>query len=223
MLGGLILRSHPTKLLHALCNSLVGGVEASQWQLLVQELLYINNGTANQRAKNTPSKSAALHEVARECCRVIDTNIMVDVPGDKPQSNSHHNSQQKSHLVLATPLQWIHCLSPFPYYGSWMDPNRMRIDLSQVGGKPRPKRHRPIQTPVPAFLRCTQRAAAQVARRARLRFTPTPNQWLKVARPVPARGAYRDRHERGTGCGGRESVGAPRGRRAGSQRTCERF
>ncbi len=161
MLGGLILRSHPTKLLHVLCNSLVGGVEASQWQLLVQELLYINNGTANQRAKNTPSKSAALHEVARECCRVIDTNIMVDVPGDKPQSNSHHDSQQKSHLVLATPLQWIHCLSPFPYYGSWMDPNRMRIDLSQVGGKPRPKRHRPIQTPVPAFLRCTQRAAAQ--------------------------------------------------------------
>src|SRR6185437_7827805 len=90
-----------------------------------------------------------------------------------------------------------------------------------------------------AFLRCTQtRSAATktpppgikgagssathcpsgcgtMARRARLRFTATPNQWLKVARPVPARGAYRDRHERGTGCGGRESVGAPRGRRAG--------
>jgi len=27
-------------------------------------------------------------------------------------------------------------------------------------------------------------------------------------RPFPARGAYRDRHERGMGCGGRDSVGA---------------
>jgi hypothetical protein len=27
-------------------------------------------------------------------------------------------------------------------------------------------------------------------------------------RPFPARGAYRDRHERGMGCGGRGSVGA---------------
>ena len=30
----------------------------------------------------------------------------------------------------------------------------------------------------------------------------------------PARGAYRDRHERGMGCGGRGSVGAPGDRRA---------
>jgi hypothetical protein len=36
----------------------------------------------------------------------------------------------------------------------------MRIDLSYVGGKLRPKRHRPIQTPVPAFLRCTQNRSA---------------------------------------------------------------
>src|SRR5580692_8870011 len=28
-------------------------------------------------------------------------------------------------------------------------------------------------------------------------------------RPVPARGAVARRHERGTGCGGRKSVGAP--------------
>ena len=37
------------------------------------------------------------------------------------------------------------------------------------------------------------------------------------ARPVPfpARGAYRDRHERGTGCGGREQRRRARGRRAG--------
>ena len=66
----------------------------------------------------------------------------------------------------------------------------------------------------------------RLARRARFRFPPTPNQWLRVARPVPARGAYRDRHERGAGCGGRESVGAqeavagrvePRERRQGAQ------
>jgi hypothetical protein len=37
----------------------------------------------------------------------------------------------------------------------------------------------------------------------------------------PARGAYRDRHERGTGCGGRGSVGAQGDRRADSFR--ERF
>ena len=35
-------------------------------------------------------------------------------------------------------------------------------------------------------------------------------------RPFPARGAYRDRHERGMGCGGRGSVGAQGDRRAGS-------
>jgi hypothetical protein len=35
------------------------------------------------------------------------------------------------------------------------------------------------------------------------------------ARPVSTRGAYRDRHERETGCGGRGSVGAEGGRGAG--------
>ena len=54
----------------------------------------------------------------------------------------------------------------------------------------------------------TGESCGTMARRARLHFTPTPNQWLKVVHPVPARGAYRDRHERGAGCGGRESVGA---------------
>src|SRR5258708_6747727 len=34
------------------------------------------------------------------------------------------------------------------------------------------------------------------------------NQFYQLARLVPARGAYRDRHERGMGCGGRESAGA---------------
>jgi hypothetical protein len=40
------------------------------------------------------------------------------------------------------------------------------------------------------------------------RFTETPNHQLISDRPVPTRGAVARRHERGTGCGGRESVGA---------------
>jgi hypothetical protein len=38
------------------------------------------------------------------------------------------------------------------------------------------------------------------------RFSSHPNQWLFPCCLVPARGAYRDRHERGMGCGGRSSV-----------------
>ena len=41
-------------------------------------------------------------------------------------------------------------------------------------------------------------------------------------RPFPARGAYRDRHERGMGCGGRDSVGAQGGRRAVSRERSRR-
>jgi hypothetical protein len=48
----------------------------------------------------------------------------------------------------------------------------------------------------------------RLARRAKFRFTETPNQWLKCGHPVPARGAVARRHERGMGCGGRDSVGA---------------
>src|SRR5258705_10599135 len=40
------------------------------------------------------------------------------------------------------------------------------------------------------------------------RLTCRANQFYQLARLVPARGAYRDRHERGMGCGGRESAGA---------------
>jgi hypothetical protein len=40
------------------------------------------------------------------------------------------------------------------------------------------------------------------------RFPLTPNQWLFPRCPVSTRGAYRDRHEREAGCGGRSSVGA---------------
>jgi hypothetical protein len=48
----------------------------------------------------------------------------------------------------------------------------------------------------------------RLARRANFRFTGPPNQWLNSGRPVPARGAVARRHERGMGCGGRDSVGA---------------
>jgi hypothetical protein len=48
----------------------------------------------------------------------------------------------------------------------------------------------------------------RLARRAIFRFTETPNQWLNSGHPVPTRGAVARRHERGMGCGGRESVGA---------------
>jgi hypothetical protein len=48
----------------------------------------------------------------------------------------------------------------------------------------------------------------RLARRAIFRFTQTPNQWLNSGYPVPTRGAVARRHERGMGCGGRDSVGA---------------
>ena len=48
----------------------------------------------------------------------------------------------------------------------------------------------------------------KLARRANFRFAETPNQWPISGHPVPARGAVARRHERGMGCGGRESVGA---------------
>jgi hypothetical protein len=51
-------------------------------------------------------------------------------------------------------------------------------------------------------------SCGRLARRAIFRFTETPNQWLNSGRPVPTRGAVARRHERGMGCGGRESVGA---------------
>jgi hypothetical protein len=56
------------------------------------------------------------------------------------------------------------------------------------------------ETPLPACDKLT--------RRAKFRFAQTPNQWLNFGHPVPTRGAVARRHERGTGCGGRKSVGA---------------
>src|SRR5262245_3337403 len=58
--------------------------------------------------------------------------------------------------------------------------------------------------------RLARRAISDTPRRA--------NHWLNSAPLVPIRGAYRDRHERGTGCGGREGVGAQTGLRGGSNR-----
>jgi hypothetical protein len=48
----------------------------------------------------------------------------------------------------------------------------------------------------------------KLTRRVKFRFADPPNQWLNSGHPVPARGAVARRHERGTGCGGRDSVGA---------------
>jgi hypothetical protein len=47
-----------------------------------------------------------------------------------------------------------------------------------------------------------------VAAQKIFRFTFNPNHRRMSGCPVPARGAVARRHERGTGCGGRESVGA---------------
>ena len=41
------------------------------------------------------------------------------------------------------------------------------------------------------------------------RFTESPNHLPISGHPVPTRGAVARRHERGMGCGGRDSVGAP--------------
>src|ERR1700712_5220141 len=48
------------------------------------------------------------------------------------------------------------------------------------------------------------------------RFTFYPNHRPISGCPVPARGAVARRHERGTGCGGRESVGTPSRSQGGS-------
>src|SRR4051812_10615911 len=40
------------------------------------------------------------------------------------------------------------------------------------------------------------------------RFPTSPNQWLNRAIPTRQEGRIARRHERGTGCGGRESAGA---------------
>ena len=89
------------------------------------------------------------------------------------------------------------------------------------GSKSRAARAREDRCHKPSPVACDR-----LARRAKFRFAKTPNQWPISGHPVPARGAVARRHERGMGCGGRESVGAqvrvagrvePRERFAGAQ------
>jgi hypothetical protein len=51
------------------------------------------------------------------------------------------------------------------------------------------------------------RALRQIGTTGKLPLHWDPNQWLNSGRLVPTRGAVARRHERGMGCGGRESVG----------------
>jgi hypothetical protein len=52
------------------------------------------------------------------------------------------------------------------------------------------------------------------------RFLCRANQFYQLAPSQPERGAFRDRHERGMGCGGRDSVGAQGDRRAEFRERC---
>jgi hypothetical protein len=71
---------------------------------------------------------------------------------------------------------------------------------------------RPAQKPAARKLKFAQPFQRDLGRPAALskifRLTCRANQFYQLARLVPARGAYRDRHERGMGCGGRDGVGA---------------
>src|SRR6266404_7164924 len=51
-------------------------------------------------------------------------------------------------------------------------------------------------------------------------FSPDPNQFTDSHCLVPTRGAYRDRHERGAGCGGRGSARDERGLHARPRAHC---
>src|SRR6266700_273334 len=56
--------------------------------------------------------------------------------------------------------------------------------------------------------RANQQKAVQPHREKYFAFAVGQISATSSPRPFPARGAYRDRHERGRGCGGRGSVGA---------------
>jgi hypothetical protein len=49
----------------------------------------------------------------------------------------------------------------------------------------------------------------QIGTTGKIPLHADPKSLAKCGRPVPARGAVARRHERGTGCGGRENVGTP--------------
>jgi hypothetical protein len=52
-------------------------------------------------------------------------------------------------------------------------------------------------------------ALRQINPTGKILFYRNPKSVVQLRRPVPARGAVARRHERGMGCGGRDSVGAP--------------
>ena len=60
----------------------------------------------------------------------------------------------------------------------------------------------------------SQQKPVQPSRKKYFAFAVGQISTTSSPRPFPARGAYRDRHERGMGCGGRGSVGAQGDRRA---------
>src|ERR1700674_1272683 len=83
------------------------------------------------------------------------------------------------------------------------------IEFSHIPLRGRVQLPRQVYTyePTGAANACPSRCGS-LARRAIFRCKETPNQWPNSGRPVPTRGAVARRHERGMGCGGRESVGA---------------
>jgi hypothetical protein len=89
---------------------------------------------------------------------------------------------------------------------------RRQVDLHsasplQKGSKPAARKRR--------FDQPFQRDLGRPAALSKIfRLTCRANQFYQLARLVPARGAYRDRHERGMGCGGRGSVRRVKVRRA---------
>ncbi len=62
--------------------------------------------------------------------------------------------------------------------------------------------HREVTTASPATL-----SLRQINPSGKISLNPSGKSLLQIRLSHPARGAYRDRHERGMGCGGRGSVG----------------
>ena len=72
-----------------------------------------------------------------------------------------------------------------------------------------PQRVEPADYPTGKSVNCCPAPFAKI-----FLFSPDPNQFTDSRRPVPNRGAFRDRHGRGAGCGGR---GRRADERAGSR------
>jgi hypothetical protein len=85
---------------------------------------------------------------------------------------------------------------------SAIDLNRMR-GSSLDGTKPRRSRQKAIAIRL-----------RQIGTTGKIPIYRNPKSGVNSGHPVPTRGAVARRHERGMGCGGRDSVGAHGGRRA---------